>query len=140
MLSTTLKIFGFILIVFLSFHSNGQQWVVYMEDESVKIEYSTLNIFTDSLVGEQILFRYSNKSDEKLKLKFIRRIRYSAAESQKTSKHKYKLELEPNQIVQGKLTDGLKENTLCHLFLGWKQKQRKVESFRIEKIGHKIVK
>lgn len=135
-----MRTFGIILTVLSSFFSFSQEWSVYMEDEGISIEYASLNLFVDSLVGEQLLFKYSNKSDHRVKLKFVRHVRYSGSPNSKISKRKFKLELEPNQVVQGKLTDGLKDDTPLHLFVGWKQKPRQIESFRIEKINYKILK
>lgn len=111
-----------------------------MEDESIKIEYASLNVFVDTLVGEQLIFKYSNKSDRKIRLKFTRRVRYTGSDARKMSKQKFKLELEPNQVIQGKLTDGIKECSVLHLFVGWKQQDRQIESFRIEKVDHSVLK
>lgn len=139
-LASTLRIFGFILMVLWSVNSYGQEWSVYLEDETVKIEYASLNVFMDSLVGEQLIFKYSNKSNKKIKLKFIRRVRYSGSQFTRTYKQKFKLELEPQEVMQGKLTDGVKECTLLHLFVGWKKHERQLESFRIEKVDHSELK
>lgn len=107
-----------------------------MEDDAVRIEYASLNIFTDSTYGEKVLFRYSNKTNEALMLKFVRKVRFVDNTLQKRKRLKYKIFLEPNQTVGAKLKDPITEESPFQLFLGWNSDSWYVVSFRIDKVNH----
>lgn len=107
-----------------------------MEDDAVRIEYASLNIITDSIYGEKVIFRYTNKTDNSLKLKFVRRIRYVSETSIRKRKHKFKILLDPNEVLQAKLNCPVKENTIYQLFIGWNTDTFHVESFMIDNVNH----
>ena len=114
----------------------GQDWKTYLEDDDVKIEFASLNVLTDSTFGEKVIFRYSNKTDERMKLKFVRRVRYVDESSVKKRKHKYKVILKPNEIIQARLNCPVKKNSIYQLFIGWNTDPYHVDSFMIDKVNH----
>lgn len=135
-----MRILVIIPTILLSVYSYSQDWNLYIEDESIKIEYASLNVFVDSLVGEQLLFRYSNKTEKAIRLKFVRNVKYSGSGSHKMKKQKFKLNLEPQQVMEGKPSDGKKECSILHLFVGWRHQDQQVESFQIEKVQYSVPK
>ena len=114
----------------------GQDWKTYLEDDDVKIEFASLNVLTDSTYGEKVIFRYTNKTGERMKLKFVRKVRYVEETSVKKRKRKYKIFLEPNEVIQAKLNCPVKENSVYQLFIGWNTDPCYVESFMIDKVNH----
>lgn len=114
----------------------GQDWKTYLEDEDVKIEFASLNVLTDSTYGEKVIFRYTNKTGERMKLKFVRKVRYVDETSVKKRKRKYKMFLEPNEVIQAKLNCPVKENSIYQLFIGWNTDPFRVESFMIDNVNH----
>ena len=114
----------------------GQDWKTYLEDDDVKIEFASLNVLADSTYGETIIFRYTNKTSKRLKLKFVRKVRYIDESSVKKRKSKYKIFFEPNEVVQAKLNEPIKKNSIYQLFIGWNTDPYHVDSFMIEKVNH----
>jgi hypothetical protein len=114
----------------------GQDWDTYLEDNDVKIEFASLNVLTDSTYGEKVIFRYTNKTDKRMRLKFVRKVNYVDKSSVKERRHKYKVFLEPNEVIQARLDCPLEENSIYQLFIGWNNDPYHVDSFMIDKVNH----
>jgi hypothetical protein len=124
------------LTIICAFTALGQEWSTYLEDDAVKIEYSAINVFMDSTYGEKIIFRYTNKTSEPLKLKFIRKVRYVNESSTKRQRRKYRIRLESNQVIEADLNAEGTEESAFQLFLGWSSDPSRIDSFMIDKVNH----
>lgn len=138
MSTTYLRIFVPLLFVLAARLSVAQDWVVYLEDDAVKIEYSSMNVFDDTLVGEQILFRFTNKLPKTMKLQYVRKVKYTGSRD-KIVKKKFKIVLEPNQVKGAQIESKFDENGCCKLFVGWSHLSESIESFRIEKVKYSLI-
>ncbi|MGB1508329.1 MAG: hypothetical protein ACPG9L_06490, partial [Crocinitomicaceae bacterium] len=47
-----------------------QEWDSYLENEMVKIDFARVNVFKDDDSGAKIIFRFTNKIDDSINLKF----------------------------------------------------------------------
>ena len=113
----------------------GQEWDSYLENEMVKIDFSRVNVFKDDDSGAKIIFRFTNKIDDSINLKFTRKVRYTNGLFFKKRRTKFIIALAGNEIKEADLKSKEYMNTIFQLFLGWSADRWRIDSFMIEKLN-----
>ena len=113
----------------------GQEWDSYLENEMVKIDFARVNVFKDDDSGAKIIFRFTNKIDDSINLKFTRKVRYTNGLFFKKRRTKFIIALAENEIKEADLKSKEYMNTIFQLFLGWSADRWRIDSFMIEKLN-----
>lgn len=100
-------IFGLFLYPAINF---SQNWVTYSSDSKLKIEYkySNCNDKTNGIYKENILFKYTNLTQTVIEADISISAIYSNNGKEYESKGdtpQYKIELNPNEIIEGNCSD-----------------------------------
>ena len=101
----------------------------------VKIDFARVNVFKDDDSGAKIIFRFTNKIDDSINLKFTRKVRYTNGLFFKKRRTKFIITLAGNEIKEADLKSKEYMNTIFQLFLGWSADRWRIDSFMIEKLN-----